>query len=204
QMLPAAQRAEPADCNVVHRKVAAVALAEHSTLGVGRLELAPLGNSLAVWPDDPLGNIEAPPSALGEPHHDEYVVTLGCLAQPLRLGTVVGERVVKIARHETAHDRPGRRAKPDPERIPRDPGFRKRDQAGAGGAGLINQPNPFIDRRIEIEEGGGYLYRPNFSLGMSDGHCILLYAADRCSHARAQVTSRLASGATPIAWLRNP
>src|SRR4029077_846074 len=186
-------------CNVVHRKVAAVALAEHSTLGVGRLELAPLGNGLAGRPGDPLGNIEARPSALGEPYHDEYVVALGCVAQPLRLRAVVGERVVEIARHEPAHNRPGRRAKPDPERIPRDPGFRKRDQASAGGAGLINQRNPFLDRSIEIEEGGGYLYRCNFQLGMSDGHCILLYAADRRSHANAQVTSRLASGATPNA-----
>ena len=81
QMLPAAQRAEPADCDVMYRKMAAVALAEHSTLGVGRIELAPLGGGLAVRPDDPLSNIEAPSSTPGEPRHDQYVVTPRALAR---------------------------------------------------------------------------------------------------------------------------
>jgi hypothetical protein len=84
-----------------------------------------------------------------------------------------------------------------PEWIPWDPGLRKRDQAGASGAGLVNQPNPFLDRSIEVEEGGGYLYRCNFQLGMSDGHCILLYAAGRRSHANAQVTCLASLRNTP-------
>ena len=55
QMLPAAQRAEPADVGaIMDGEIAAVAFAEHGALGMGRPELAALGDGLAIGTDQPL------------------------------------------------------------------------------------------------------------------------------------------------------
>ena len=67
QMLPAAQRADPADIGaIMDGEVAAVAFAEHGAFGMGRPQLAALGDGLAVGTDQPLRDIEAAAVALGQ------------------------------------------------------------------------------------------------------------------------------------------
>src|SRR5579864_7058650 len=70
QVLPAAQGAEPADVRaLVYGKIAAVALAIDGAFGVSRTQLAPLGDGLAVRPDQPLRDVEATTVALGHADH---------------------------------------------------------------------------------------------------------------------------------------
>jgi hypothetical protein len=96
QMLPAAQGAEPADVQRVHREMRAVAFAEHRALGMRRLELATLGDGFAVRADDPLGDVETAAVAFRKAKRHDHLVALGGGAQPLRLLAVVLQRVVEI------------------------------------------------------------------------------------------------------------
>ena len=132
QMLPAAQRAEPPDVGaIMDREVAAVAFAEHRALGMGRPQLAALGDGLAVGADQPLRDIKAAAVAFGQAEHRGQLGALDGAADLLGLRAVIRERIVEIALHEAAADRPGRRAKPDLPRISGNEGLGKRDQLGA-------------------------------------------------------------------------
>src|SRR6266700_6370211 len=99
-MLPAAQRADASDVELVHGKVAAIAFTEYRTLHMGRLQLAALRDGFTIRANDPLRDIEATSVALRKPQHHHDVVALRGLPQRLGSGTVIGERVVEIARHE--------------------------------------------------------------------------------------------------------
>jgi len=60
-MFPAAQRAQSPDVGaVMDGEIAAVALAEHGTLGMGRPQLAALGDGFAIGADQPLRRRRAP------------------------------------------------------------------------------------------------------------------------------------------------
>jgi len=131
QMLPAAQRTEPADTGaVMHRKVAAVALAIDGALGMGRPQLAPLGDGLAVGPDQPLREIEAAALAFGQAEHRGHAGLLHREPQLLGLRAIVGQGIIEIALHEAAPDRPGRRVQPEIPGIAGDEGLGERDQFG--------------------------------------------------------------------------
>ena len=69
-MLPAAQCTQPSHVGaIMDGEVAAVAFAEHGAFGVGRPQLAALGDGLAVGTDQPLPHIEAAAVAFG--HADD-------------------------------------------------------------------------------------------------------------------------------------
>src|SRR6516162_1100759 len=129
----------------MHRQMRTVALAEYRPLGMRWLKLAPLGYGFAVRADNPLRNIKAAAVAFRKPEHDYDFVALGRGPQPLRLRAVVAKRIVEIARDEAAHDRPSRRAEPDPPGIAGYPGLRESDQAGSGGGGIVHQGDGFFD-----------------------------------------------------------
>ena len=100
-------------------EVAAVAFAEYGALGMCRPQLAALGDGLAVGADQPLRDVKAAAVALRQPEHDIHLVPLRGVAQLFSLRAVIAQRIVEIARDEAAHDRPGRRAEPDPPGIAR-------------------------------------------------------------------------------------
>src|ERR1700722_13491294 len=98
QMLPATQRAEPSDIrSIVNGKIAAIALAVDGTLGVGRAELAALGDGLAVRADQPLRDVETAAVALRQSDHGGEFCLAYRRAQFLGLRAVVRQRVVEIA-----------------------------------------------------------------------------------------------------------
>src|SRR6202008_2254462 len=116
------------DVEIMHGEVGTVAFPEHRALGVRGLELAALRNCFAVRPDDPLRDIKAAAVALRQAKRDIHLVAPGGVPQPFGFRPAILQRVVEIARYETAHDRPGRSAEPDPPWVTGKPGFQKRDQ----------------------------------------------------------------------------
>jgi hypothetical protein len=80
----------------VDGKVAAVALAEHGTFHVSRLEFATPCYGFTIRSNDPLRDVEASAIALRQSQYDNDVVALGGPAQFLRPRAVIGQRVVKI------------------------------------------------------------------------------------------------------------
>src|SRR3954447_7319037 len=109
-MLPATQSADAADVGPrMHGEIAAVALAIDRALGMGRPQLAAFCDGLAVRPDQPLRQIETAAVALGQTEYGSELGLAHGVAQPLGLRTVIRKRIVEIALHEAAADRPGRR-----------------------------------------------------------------------------------------------
>ena len=96
QMLPAAQRTEPSDIGaIMDREVAAVAFAEHGALGMGRPQLAALGDGLAVGADQPLRDIEAAAVAFGQAEHGGQLGALHGVADLLGLRAVKASELSK-------------------------------------------------------------------------------------------------------------
>src|SRR6202034_4463596 len=118
QMLPAAQCTEPADVGaIMDGEIAAVALAEHGALGMGRPELAAFGDGLAIGTDQPLAYVEAAAVAFGYADDRGELRAFHGFANFFCLRAVIRQRVVEIALHEAAADRPGGSSKPDLPRI---------------------------------------------------------------------------------------
>ena len=96
QVLPAAQRAEPADVGaIMDREIAAVAFAEHGALGMGRPQFPALGDGFAVGADQPLRDIKTAAVALGQPEHRGQFGALHGVADFLRLRAVNASELSK-------------------------------------------------------------------------------------------------------------
>src|ERR1700726_3494618 len=144
-MLPAAQGPEPSDVvAIMDGEVAAIALAEHGAFGMGWPQLAALRDGLTVGTDQPLPHIEAAAVAFGHADDRGQLGALHSLANYFGLRTVESQRVIEIALHEAAADRPSGSSKPDLPRISGDEGLRQRNQLRALRGGLLDQ----VDRLV--------------------------------------------------------
>ena len=74
---------------IMHGEIAAVALAEHGALGMGRPQLAALRDGFPVGTDQPLPDIEASSIALGHADDRGEVGALHGLADFFRLRAVI-------------------------------------------------------------------------------------------------------------------
>src|SRR5260221_12262765 len=95
---------------------------------MGRPQLAALGDGLAVGTVQPLPHIAAAAVAFGHADDRGQLGALHGFANFLGLRALVGQRVVEIALHEAAADRPGGSSQPDLPRISGNEGLWKRDQ----------------------------------------------------------------------------
>ena len=175
----------PMSGSCVHGEIAAVALAIDRALGMGRPQLAALCDGLAVRPDQPLRQIKTAAVALGQAEHGGELCLAYGVAQPLGLRTVIGQRIVEIALHEAAADRPGRRVHPDVPGVAGDEGLRKGDQLGALLGRVPDQRDRLVDRGVEIQPGGRRLHHRDLVFRMFDAHsrlhCRLIGSHVRCS-----------------------
>ncbi len=173
QMLPATQRTKPPDAGaIMDSKIAAVAFAIDGAFGVGRPQLAPPGDGLAIGAEQPLGEIETAAIPLRQPEHRRHPGSPDGASQLVGLRAVIGERVVEIALHEAAADRPGRRIHPDVPGVARDKGLRKSDQLGAVFGGLFDQPDRLVDGAVEVEPDRRSLDHGDLVLRMFDAHAV--------------------------------
>ena len=157
EVLPAVERAEPADAgHVEHVKMAAVAFAEHGSLHMGGLELAPGEQHLSVSAEYELGHIQRAVVLLAGPHHHGDLIAGGSLSQAVEPGVTDDDRVGVVLGDEPHSHRLG--VEPQEVRIARDPQLRKGDQPGAMGGGLRDQGGCLLDSRVGVEPAWLGLY----------------------------------------------
>lgn len=178
QMFPAAQRTEAADIRtIMDREIAAVALAIDGSFGMGRTQLAPRRDGFPVRADQPLRDVKAAAVAFRYAEHRGQVCHRG--PQPVRMRTVVAQRVVEIALHEAAADRPGGGIQPDVPRVAGNENFRKSNQFRAIGRRLRDQTDAFVDGGIKIEPDRRRLNHRDPVLRMSKPHrCLQRFCID--------------------------
>src|SRR6185295_13413500 len=163
---------------IMHGEVAAVAFAEHGTFGVGRTQFPALGDGLAVGADQPLRDIKTAAVAFGQPEHGGQFGALDGVADLLCLRAVERERIVKIALHKPAADRPGGSTKPDLPRISGNEGLGKGDQLRALRGSFLDQRDGLVHGSIEIEKDRRRLNHRHLVFLMNQTHRINPFALE--------------------------
>ena len=101
------------------------------------------------------------------------------LANFFGLRAVIRQRVIEIALHEAAADRPGGSSKPDLPRISGNESLGKRDQLRALCGGLIDQRDGLVHRCIEIEKNRRRLNHRNPVFLMNETHRLSSFRIGR-------------------------
>jgi hypothetical protein len=114
--------------------------------------------------------IEAAPVAFRHADDRGQLGALHGLANFFGLRAVIGQRVIEIALHEAAADRPRRRSKPDLPRISGNEGLWKRDQLCALCGSLFDQADGLVHRCIEIEKNRRRLNHRHLVFLMNETH----------------------------------
>lgn len=129
EVLPAAEPTQSTQPGVVYLDVAAIALAEHAALDMGRLQLAAHRQQRAAVVDERLCHVKAATVALAEAQRDVDPMVGRRRGDPVHLGTITRHRVLAVTGDEL--HTPGGRVEPDPPRIARQERLRERDELRA-------------------------------------------------------------------------